>query len=172
MYDSSSFSSETWKHVGYTIQVLWLGGGAILITSVCRHNWRTHGSVANRFFVCARVGVFLFLCACACACVCVRMCMRLFVFVCVCDSFVRGKESADTQVHNEDNLNLKIWSVNGGGNKHSQTQTLNNHWISSQCCTELGDKMTVGIFDFFQHCVFNDFVICEDLFKIFSKRFV
>ena len=44
-------------------------------------------------------------CACLRVCLCMRLCVRMCV--CACVSFVRGKESADTQVHNEDNLNLK-----------------------------------------------------------------
>ena len=68
--------------------------------------------ILNRFFVCVRARRSVSFSVYVRACVLVRVytcsCVCAFVCVCVCDSFVRGKESADTQVHNEDTLNLKI----------------------------------------------------------------
>ena len=119
MYDSSSFSSETWKHVGYTSFVVSRSHTHnSRLSSQLTYTWQRskHNDFKSFLCVCARVGVFLFLflcvcacvraCVCACACgvrVCVRVCahvcafVRLFVFVCV--FVIHSSEGRNPLIH-------------------------------------------------------------------------
>ena len=131
---------------------------------------RARRSVSFSVSVCARACVRACVCVCACACVCVRMCVRLCVCLrlcCVCVFVIHSSEGRNPLIHRYVMRTIWIWKfevlmeevINIHRHRH-------RHWIIIELASNVALDWEIrcqwGFLIFFQHCVFNDFVICGD----------